>query len=90
MTYVRRFQQDDAHIFCTRDQVQEEIISCIDFMNHVYGTFGFTFEMELSTRPERFIEDVEVWDTTENQLETILQQRFVCCTLFHGIFLILL
>uniref|UniRef100_A0A7S4IRV5 Probable threonine--tRNA ligase, cytoplasmic n=1 Tax=Vannella robusta TaxID=1487602 RepID=A0A7S4IRV5_9EUKA len=74
MTRVRRFQQDDAHIFCTREQVQEEILSCIDFMNHVYGIFGFTFAMELSTRPEKFIGDVEVWDMAEKQLETILQQ----------------
>jgi len=72
MTRVRRFQQDDAHIFCTKDQVRDEIMSCIDFMNHVYGVFGFTFSMELSTRPEKFIGEIEVWDAAEKQLEEVL------------------
>jgi len=74
LTRVRRFQQDDAHIFCTRDQVRQEILNCVEFMNHVYGIFGFTFKMELSTRPEKFIGDIEVWNQAEKQLEEILEQ----------------
>lgn len=77
MTRVRRFQQDDAHIFCTASQVRDEIMSCIDFMNYVYGMFGFTFSMELSTRPEKYIGDIEVWDRAEKQLEAVLNEWFV-------------
>lgn len=72
MTRVRRFQQDDAHIFCTKDQVRTEILNCIDFMEHVYGIFGFTFDMELSTRPEEYIGDLSVWERAEKQLEEVL------------------
>jgi len=72
MTRVRRFQQDDAHIFCTVDQVRGEILGCIDFMNYVYGIFGFTFSMELSTRPEKYIGELEVWEKAEKTLEEIL------------------
>ena len=42
---VRRFQQDDAHIFCRPDQIQVEVHDCLDFLHHVYGIFGFTFEL---------------------------------------------
>merc|ERR1719197_677590 len=56
LTRVRRFQQDDAHIFCRMDQVQAEVEGVLDFLEHVYGIFGFEFELELSTRnPETMI-----------------------------------
>ena len=41
LTRVRRFQQDDAHIFCTKDQIHQEIISCLDFLDYIYDLFGF-------------------------------------------------
>jgi threonyl-tRNA synthetase len=52
LTRVRRFQQDDAHIFCRQDQIKEEVIGALDFMAFVYGVFGMTYKLELSTRPK--------------------------------------
>ncbi|KAJ9060461.1 threonyl-tRNA synthetase [Entomophthora muscae] len=72
LTRVRRFQQDDAHIFCTSDQVEQEIKGCFSFLKAVYGVFGFTFELNLSTRPENFIGEISVWDKAESQLENAL------------------
>ncbi|XP_071339536.1 threonine--tRNA ligase 1, cytoplasmic [Trachinotus anak] len=72
LTRVRRFQQDDAHIFCTMDQIEEEIKGCLDFLRTVYDVFGFTFKLNLSTRPEKFLGDPEVWDQAEKQLENSL------------------
>jgi len=74
LTRVRRFQQDDAHIFCSIDQITQEIDQCLAFMRHVYGIFGFEFHLELSTRPEKFIGNVEVWDQAEKSLEEALKQ----------------
>lgn len=76
MTRVRRFQQDDAHIFCRKDQVKQEIISAIEFMEYVYGVFGFTFSMELSTRPENFIGEIAIWDSAESQLQSVLEEWY--------------
>ncbi|XP_059911123.1 threonine--tRNA ligase 1, cytoplasmic [Gadus macrocephalus] len=72
LTRVRRFQQDDAHIFCTMDQIEEEIKGCLDFLRTVYHVFGFTFKLKLSTRPEKFLGEPEVWDKAEKQLENSL------------------
>ncbi|KAJ2892951.1 threonyl-tRNA synthetase [Coemansia aciculifera] len=74
LTRVRRFQQDDAHIFCRQDQVREEIKGALDFLQDVYGVFGFTFELKLSTRPDKFLGDVAVWDRAEAQLEQALNE----------------
>lgn len=52
LTRVRKFVQDDAHIFCTMDQVQDEIRGCLDFLQYVYSILGFEWSLELSTRPE--------------------------------------
>ncbi|KAG8449856.1 hypothetical protein GDO86_016506 [Hymenochirus boettgeri] len=72
LTRVRRFQQDDAHIFCSMDQLEGEINGCLDFLRTVYSVFGFTFKMFLSTRPEQFMGDVEIWQKAEEQLERSL------------------
>jgi hypothetical protein len=45
LTRVRRFQQDDAHIFCRPDQIKAEMAGCLDFLKHVYGIFGFTYQL---------------------------------------------
>merc|ERR1712057_61855 len=50
LTRVRRFQQDDAHIFCTQDQIKAEVLVVIEMLQFVYGVFGFTFDLQLSTR----------------------------------------
>lgn len=72
LTRVRRFQQDDAHIFCMPDQVEQEIGDCLEFMNYVYSAFGYTFSLELSTRPEKFLGEPAVWDKAEAMLEAAL------------------
>lgn len=69
LTRVRRFQQDDAHIFCRIDQVEEEIKGCLDFLRHVYDIFGFSFKLFLSTRPEKYLGDLELWNTAEKVKE---------------------
>lgn len=72
LTRVRRFQQDDAHIFCSMEQIEDEIKGCLDFLRTVYDVFGFTFKLNLSTRPEKFLGDPSIWDQAEKQLENSL------------------
>ncbi|CAH1795948.1 unnamed protein product [Owenia fusiformis] len=72
LTRVRRFQQDDAHIFCRHDQIKEEMAGCLDFLQHVYGVFGFTFKLVLSTRPEKYMGELETWNQAEKQLSESL------------------
>ncbi|XP_052316758.1 threonine--tRNA ligase 1, cytoplasmic-like [Oncorhynchus keta] len=74
LTRVRRFQQDDAHIFCTMDQIEAEIKGCLDFLRTVYDCFGFSFKLNLSTRPEKFLGEPAVWDQAEKQLENSLNE----------------
>jgi len=69
LTRVRRFQQDDAHIFVRTDQITTEIRACLDFMAYAYQVFGFKYFLNLSTRdPSKFIGDVAVWDDAESRL----------------------
>ncbi|KAI5705070.1 hypothetical protein M8J75_011574 [Diaphorina citri] len=72
LTRVRRFQQDDAHIFCTVEQIGDEIVGALDFLRNVYSIFGFTFNLRLSTRPEKYLGELEVWNKAEKQLEASL------------------
>ncbi|XP_075699480.1 threonine--tRNA ligase, mitochondrial [Rhinoderma darwinii] len=72
LTRVRRFQQDDAHIFCSMDQLEGEISGCLDFLRAVYTVFGFTFKLFLSTRPERYMGEPHVWQEAEQELEKSL------------------
>uniref|UniRef100_A0A8C5D0V0 threonine--tRNA ligase n=1 Tax=Gadus morhua TaxID=8049 RepID=A0A8C5D0V0_GADMO len=65
LTRVRRFQQDDAHIFCTMEQIESEMKGCLDFLRCVYDVFGFSFQLHLSTRPEKYLGDVAVWNQAE-------------------------
>ncbi|EGG24413.1 threonyl-tRNA synthetase [Cavenderia fasciculata] len=77
LTRVRRFQQDDAHIFCRTDQIEEEMRACLDFLQYVYRVFGFTFSLELSTRPkEGYLGDLDTWNRAENALEQVLNESF--------------
>ncbi|NXO21354.1 SYTC2 ligase, partial [Cisticola juncidis] len=73
LTRVRRFQQDDAHIFCTLEQLESEIDSSLDFIRAVYAVLGFSFRLALATRPEGFLGDPETWDRAEQQLERSLR-----------------
>ncbi|KAI0833986.1 threonyl-tRNA synthetase [Hypoxylon sp. FL0890] len=72
LTRVRRFQQDDAHIFCRLDQVTSEISDLFDFLSEMYGLLGFTFKLQLSTRPDKFMGQVETWDKAESMLKEAL------------------
>merc|ERR1719334_2034914 len=74
LTRVRRFQQDDAHIFCRADQIKDEMRGAIDFLKYVYDTFGFTYKLKLATRPEKFLGEIEVWNTAEKGLEETLNE----------------
>ncbi|CAR21241.1 threonine--tRNA ligase THS1 [Lachancea thermotolerans CBS 6340] len=74
LTRVRRFQQDDAHIFCAQNQIEQEIENCFSFLQYVYGVFGFEFKMELSTRPEKFVGEIETWNNAEAKLESALRK----------------
>uniref|UniRef100_A0AAX7TC63 threonine--tRNA ligase n=1 Tax=Astatotilapia calliptera TaxID=8154 RepID=A0AAX7TC63_ASTCA len=74
LTRVRRFQQDDAHIFCTMDQIESEMKGCLDFLRCVYDVFGFSFQLHLSTRPDKYLGDIAVWNQAEKQLENSLNE----------------
>uniref|UniRef100_A0A8C8F6S3 threonine--tRNA ligase n=1 Tax=Oncorhynchus tshawytscha TaxID=74940 RepID=A0A8C8F6S3_ONCTS len=74
LTRVRRFQQDDAHIFCTMEQIESEMKGCLDFLRCVYDVFGFSFQLHLSTRPEKYLGDITVWNQAEKQLENSLNE----------------
>nr|XP_047910239.1 threonine--tRNA ligase, mitochondrial [Anser cygnoides] len=73
LTRVRRFQQDDAHIFCTLEQLEDEIGGCLDFVRSVYAVLGFSFRLALATRPDGFLGDAATWDRAEQQLERSLR-----------------
>jgi len=70
---VRQFTQDDAHILCRPDQLQDEIIGVVRFVQDVMALFGFDYEMELSTRPEKSIGSDEDWSRATEALENALQ-----------------
>ncbi len=75
LTRVRRFHQDDAHVFCRPDQVSTEINSMLAMLTSAYDTFGFSsFELVLSTRPDSFIGDISEWDKAEAGLTEALNQ----------------
>ena len=74
LTRVRRFQQDDAHIFCTYDQIMEEVLGCLELMEYVYSVFGFTYELNLSTRPAKMLGDTKLWDMAEKALADALDK----------------
>merc|ERR1712003_480065 len=65
LTRVRRFQQDDGHIFCMHEQIEQEMTGCLDFLRETYDMFGFDFKLKLSTRPEKYLGDLEMWDKAE-------------------------
>ena len=82
---VRGFTQDDAHIFCTEDQIQSEVSDFIDLLFEVYGDFGFReVIMKLSTRPENRVGDDAAWDKAEQALEQALNARGVDWALQPG------
>jgi threonyl-tRNA synthetase len=73
LTRVRQFTQDDAHVLCRPDQLQDEIIAILNFVRDVMTLFGFEYEMELSTRPEKSIGSDEDWERATTALEAALK-----------------
>jgi threonyl-tRNA synthetase len=71
---VRHFIQDDAHIFCTEEQVEDEVLGCMEFGFAWYDMFGFDMHIELSTRPEQRIGTDEMWDHSEAALKAALER----------------
>ena len=74
LTRVRRFQQDDAHIFCALNQIEDEINKCLLFQEIVYKHFQFEFSVELSTRPKEYIGSIETWNKAEAILKKSIKQ----------------
>ncbi|KAG0347025.1 threonyl-tRNA synthetase [Podila minutissima] len=74
LTRVRRFQQDDAHLFCRLDQLGSEMDATLDFLQYVYGIFGFEFSLAISTRPEKYLGKIEDWDIAEGHLKDALNR----------------
>lgn len=66
---ARGFTQDDAHVFCTRDQVVDEVVAILDIVDHIMSTFGFAYEAEISTRPEKSIGTDDMWEHATNALK---------------------
>ena len=66
---VRTFTQDDAHIFMTEDQIESEIIRLINFIDRVYKIFNLSYDIELSTRPDKYIGDINIWNKSEDALK---------------------
>ncbi|MGL5028505.1 MAG: threonine--tRNA ligase, partial [Shewanella oncorhynchi] len=82
---VRGFTQDDAHIFCTDSQVQEEVSACIQMVYDTYATFGFeNIVVKLSTRPEKRIGDDAMWDRAEEALKQALRANNIEFTILPG------
>lgn len=73
---VRGFTQDDAHIFCRKDQLQDEIIKCLEFTLHILTTFGFKdYDIYLSTRPEKYVGTIENWELATEALKKALETK---------------
>jgi threonyl-tRNA synthetase len=81
---VKHITQDDAHIFCTPEQIEGEIFACLDFATYLYDLFGMTARAELSTRPDQKLGTDEEWDFTEGALRAALERRGLAYDLNEG------
>ena len=73
---MRYFTQDDAHIYCTPEQLKDEVAEVVRFMHHIYASFGFTdVHIELSTRPPKAIGSDEMWELAEGTLAAVLSDE---------------
>ncbi len=72
---VREFTQDDAHIFCRADQIEEQIIEVVDFVDRIMTTFGFEYKMMLSTRPDKAVGSDEVWEVSTRSLKNAMEKN---------------
>jgi len=81
---VIQFTQDDAHIYCTEKQIEDELFKVMDLVDLFYKKFGFKYNIELSTRPEKRIGDDKIWDLAEDTLKKVLEKRKVKFKLNEG------
>jgi threonyl-tRNA synthetase len=81
---TRNFVQDDAHIFCTEEQIQEEVAACLEFAFATYKVFGVDVRLELSTRPEKRLGTDEQWDRSEGALRSALESQGLQYTVNEG------
>ncbi len=81
---VRHFAQDDAHVFCTEEQIQDEVAGVLQFAFDTYKLFGLDVKLELSTRPENRIGSDELWDHSEQALKNALDQHGLEYTINEG------
>jgi threonyl-tRNA synthetase len=81
---VRIVTQDDAHIFCTEEQIQDEIAGVVDYARYLYGLFGMSASAELSTRPDNKLGTDEQWDRNEAALEQALKLNDIPYTTAEG------
>src|SRR5207344_3200710 len=75
LTRVRHVTQDDAHIFCAKEQIDSELDGTLDYLRYLYGLFGLEPRAELSTRPDNKLGTDEEWDFTEAALRAALERR---------------
>jgi threonyl-tRNA synthetase len=81
---VRMFSQDDGHIFCTPEQIEDEVLGCLDFGFAVYELLGLEIKVELSTRPENRVGSDEDWDKAEAALAAALDRQGIAYTVNEG------
>jgi threonyl-tRNA synthetase len=81
---VRHITQDDAHIFCAPEQIEDEIFGCLDYASFLYDLFGMEARFELSTRPQKRVGADDEWDFTEGALRSALERRAIEYTVNEG------
>ena len=81
---VREFTQDDAHIFCTSAQIEEQIIEVVDFVDKIMTTFNFDYKMMISTKPEKAVGDDEVWEISTQALKNAMDKHQLAYEIDEG------
>ena len=84
LTRQRMFRQDDSHTICAENQIEDEIRGILQMLKHVYGLFELKYEMVLSTRPEKFIGDLELWEKSEQILKKCILENTDTLTIDEG------
>jgi len=81
---VREFTQDDAHIFCTSDQIEEQILEIVDFIDRIMKSFDFQYKMMISTKPEKAVGDDAVWEVSTAALKNALDKHSLAYDIDEG------
>lgn len=81
---VRTFTQDDAHVYCLFSQVKDEVFKMIDLADYLYSTFGFKYSIELSTRPDDYMGELDAWNLAEKSLKEALEEKNLPYTINEG------